>query len=108
MLRKALLAGCLVAGLHLPAAAVAAEPASVGAPAAPIYSSESTEIGTLLDTPETKAILEKYLPDFVGNSQIDMARAMTLKQIQSFAADAITDEVLAKIDADLARISHKK
>jgi hypothetical protein len=29
---------------------------------------------------------------------------MTLKQIQQFAGDQMTDEVLARIDADLARI----
>ena len=33
-----------------------------------------------------------------------MARAMTLKQIQGFASDMLTDDALAKIDADLARI----
>jgi hypothetical protein len=37
-----------------------------------------------------------------------MARGMTLKQIQQFAGDAVTDEALAKIDADLAKIPAKK
>lgn len=108
MLRTSLFAGFLAAGLHLSAAAVAAEPAPVEAPATPAYSTEGTDIGTLLDNPETKTILDKHLPTFASNPQIEMARAMTLKQIQSFAADDITDEVLTKIDADLAKLPPKK
>ena len=37
-----------------------------------------------------------------------MARGMTLKQIQSYSADTVTDDVLAKIDADLAKIPASK
>lgn len=84
--------------------AVAAEPAAASAPA---FSTEASDIGTLLDNAATKAVLIKYLPGFVSNPQIEMARAMTLKQIQSYAADQITDDTLAKIDADLAKIPAK-
>jgi hypothetical protein len=45
---------------------------------------------------------------FADNPQIEMARSMTLKQIQGFAGDAITDEVLAKVDADLAKLPARK
>jgi para-nitrobenzyl esterase len=48
------------------------------------------------------------MPGFSGNPQIDMARSMTLKQIQQFAGDQITDDVLAKVDADLAKIPAAK
>ncbi|MDG2005517.1 MAG: hypothetical protein P8J20_19510 [Novosphingobium sp.] len=68
------------------------------------YSTASTDIGTLLDNDATKAVLDKHVPDFAANPQIGMARAMTLRQIQSFASDMLTDEVLNKIDADLAGI----
>lgn len=77
--------------------------AQSAAPAA-AYSAEATDIGTLIDNPQTKAVLSKHLPDFVANPQIDMARSMTLKQVQSYAADTMTDEVLVKIDADLAKV----
>jgi hypothetical protein len=69
------------------------------------FSVAETDIGTLLDNPATKAILVKHLPDFISNPQVEMARPMTLKQIQSFAADMLTDEVLAKIDAELATVA---
>lgn len=72
------------------------------APAAVAYSTTSTDIGTLLDTPVTRAVLDKHIADFASNPQIDMARAMTLRQIQAFAGDMLSDDVLNAIDADLA------
>ena len=84
--------------------AMAAETPAAAAPA-PAYSTAATDIGTLLDNPQTRAVLDKHMPTFVSNPQIEMARAMTLRQIQSFAADMLTDDVLAKVDADLAKIA---
>lgn len=84
--------------------AIAAEPAPATAPAK--YSSES-DMGTLLDNPATRAVLEKYIAPMINNPQIDAARAMTLKQLQGYAADALPEETLAKIDADLAKIPAK-
>lgn len=86
-----------------PALAIEAAPAAAPAPAK--FSTATTTIGELLDNPVTRAVLEKHAAAMVGNPQIDMARAMTLKQIQGFAGDALTDEVLARIDADLAAIT---
>lgn len=82
--------------------------AAVPAPntAATKYSTSTTDIGTLLDNPATKAILTKYLPEVVNSDQIDMARAMTLKQIQSYSPDAITDAKLAQVDADLGKLKN--
>ncbi|MFM6832643.1 MAG: hypothetical protein ACKOVA_20245 [Novosphingobium sp.] len=95
MFRKVLLAG-LLAVTSVPAMAA-------GAP----YSSAETTIGSLLDDPAAKAVLDKHMPGFAGNPQIEMARSMTLKQIQGFAPDQIKDEVLAKIDVDLAKLPAK-
>ncbi|MCB2078228.1 MAG: hypothetical protein KDE55_11085 [Novosphingobium sp.] len=86
-------------------AALADDHASTSAPApAAKFSTASTDIGTLLDNPATRAVLDKHIPDFASNPQIGMARSMTLRQIQGFASDMLTDEVLAKIDTDLAAI----
>ncbi|MGE3689866.1 MAG: hypothetical protein AB7F98_00640 [Novosphingobium sp.] len=89
------------------AAPALADDAAASAPAAPAYSTSDSTIGTLLDNPATKAVLEKHVAAMVGNPQIEMARGMTLKQIQGFAGDALSDEVLAQIDADLATIPTK-
>jgi len=92
--------------------ALAAEPAkpaetkvAVPAPAAKAkYSTASTEIGALLDDPAAKALLEKVIPGMTTNDQIEMARAMTLKDIQQYAPDQVTDERLTQLDAELAKL----
>ena len=106
MFRPILIAGLLAVGLA--GSAVASAQAPAAASAAPAYSTSETSIGDLLDNPATKAVLDKHMPGFSGNPQIDMTRGMTLKQIQQFASDAVTDEALANIDADLAKIPAKK
>ncbi|TCM16577.1 hypothetical protein EDF56_107156 [Novosphingobium sp. PhB165] len=82
--------------------------APAAAPAATSYTTAKTDLGTLLDNPATKAVLQKYIPNLIANPQIDQARGMTLKEVQSYAADQLTDDTLAKIDADLAKIPAKK
>ena len=77
------------------------------APAKPAYSTADTTIGDLIDNPATKAVLDKHLPGFADNQQIAMARAMTMRQIQGFAADMLPDDKLAQIDADLAALPAK-
>lgn len=72
------------------------------------YSTAETDIGTLLDDPAARAVLEKHAPGFTTDGQVDMARPMTLKSIQPYAAERFSDEVLAKIDADLAKLPAKK
>lgn len=65
------------------------------------YTVKDTDLGTMLDDPVAKAILTKNIPEVIGNAQIEMGRGMTLVQLQQYAADQITDEKLAKIQADL-------
>lgn len=89
-----------------PALAQTAPAANAAAPGAAKakYTTNDTEIGTLLDDPAAKAILEKIVPGMTTNDQIDMARAMTLKAIQQYAADQLTDAKLAQIDAEFAKL----
>lgn len=68
------------------------------------YTTEDTAVGDLIDNPKSRAIVDKYIPGFSSSEQIDMARGMTLKSIQAFSPDAVTDDALAKIDADLAKL----
>ncbi|WJM25290.1 hypothetical protein QUC32_09110 [Novosphingobium resinovorum] len=107
MLRQIFIAGTMAFAVAAPAWASAAEPAAVSAPSG-TFSTSTSSIGTLLENPATSAILTKYLPDLVSNPQIEMARGMTLKQIQSYSSDTVTDEVLAKIDAELVRVPAQK
>jgi para-nitrobenzyl esterase len=88
-------------------AQAAKPPAASATAAAAHYSTSTTEIGTLLDDPAAKAVIEKHVPGMTTNDQIDMARAMTLKDIQQYSPDAVTDKVLAAIDADFAKLPAK-
>lgn len=106
MLRRAF-AALAVLSVSIAAAAVAAEPAPVTSAAPANYNSSDSQIGALLDDPAAKAVLQRHLPQLVSSAQIDMARSMTLKQIQGYSGHMISDDVLAKIDADLAKLLTK-
>jgi para-nitrobenzyl esterase len=105
---KPSIAAILIAGscCFIPMGANAAEPASGTAAAQPLTTS-ATQIGVLLDDPSAKAILVKYIPQLANNAQIAMARNLTLKQIQAYAGDQLTDETLGKIDWDLSKLPPK-
>ena len=91
------------------AAPALADGVPAAAPAlAPTYTTVATDLGTLLDNPATKAVLNKYIPTMISNPQIEMARSMTLKQLQSYVSDQLTDEKLARIDADFAKLPAAK
>ena len=76
------------------------------APAAAKLTTEDTDIATLLANPAAKAVLTKHIPSIVGNDQINMAGSMTLRALQSYSPE-LTDDVLNKIDADLAKLPAK-
>jgi hypothetical protein len=102
MIRFAVAAGMLA--ISVPALAAEPVPAAPAAAPAVKYSTATSDIGTLVDNPATKAVLDKNLPGFADNPQISMVRSMTMRQIQQFAPDALTDEKLAKVDAELAAL----
>ena len=89
-----------------PAAALAQTAPAPAAPATAVhYTVEETDIGTLLDDPAAKAVLDKHVAGFSANEQIDMARSMTLKGIQQYAPDKLTDKVLSDIQVDLDKLT---
>lgn len=106
---KILAAAAVALGVIGAAPALAADaPAKAATPTAkPAYSTTQTPIGDLLDDPAAKAILVKDLPGLVDDQRIDMARGMTLKQVQTYAPQQITDEKLAAVDADFAKLAAK-
>lgn len=87
---------------------VANAQAPAPAAAATGYNVEQTDIGTLLDDPAAKAVIDKHLPGFSSNPQLDMARSMTLKTVQQYSPDSLTDKALNDIQADLAKLPVKK
>ena len=85
--------------------AMVAVPVAAEAPAAHAgLSVGTTDLGTLLDDAGAKAVLMKHIPALISNEQIQMARSMTLKQLQQYAGDTVNDEKLAAIQADLDKL----
>jgi hypothetical protein len=86
--------------LILAAALLAAAPAY--AQGAPKYSTTTTPYSKLLADPAAKAVIEKLLPESLQYA--DVIGDQTLKEVQPMAQGAVTDEMLAKVDAELAKI----
>ncbi len=86
------------------AAAPAAEPAPQAAAGAPRFTVGETKLGDLLKDDSARALLDKHFPGMSSDKRIGMAKGMTLKSIQKFAAGQFPDETLAALDADLAQL----
>ncbi len=109
MMRYVVVLACLSTSLAAPAVAQTAPPTAAQSAAAPVhYSSATTPIGTLLDDPASKAILDKFVPGLATNPQIEMVRGMTLKDIQQYSPDKLNDKVLAELDAGFQSVPSKK
>lgn len=105
-MRAIILAAFVAAAIPAVACAQAAKTAPAAAAAA--YNTTDYDLGTLIDNPTTKAVLDKHIPSMINSDQITMARGMTLRGLQQYAGDTLTDAKLAVIDAELAKIPVKK
>lgn len=65
--------------------------------------STNSDIGSLVDNPAAKAILDKHFPGMTNNPAIGAAKAMTLRAVKQFIP-GLTDEKLAALDAELATV----
>ncbi len=89
--------------------AVAQEVQSTPAAKPAHYSVQTTLVGTLLDDPAAAAILQKMIPTVWANQMFhDSGRSLTLKAIQQYEPDALSDENLAKIQAEFDKIPAKQ
>jgi hypothetical protein len=105
--------------LILAALAVAATPAVIApvlageAPAEPAapsahYSVSATTVGKMLDDPVANALLKKLIPSVYANEMFHtMGRDLTLKEIQQYESEALSDANLEKIQAELNKIPAK-
>jgi para-nitrobenzyl esterase len=100
-MRLTTIAAIALLGFSITVPVVAAD--QPAAPAAARMTTAATPLGDLLDNPASKAVLAKYAPMLTQGGQIDQARPMTVKSLQQYIP-ALTDDVLAKIDAELAQV----
>jgi hypothetical protein len=97
----AALAGSLIVLPAFAAPAIAQE-------AAKHYSVAETPAGKLIDDPAAAEVLKKHIPTVWANEMFQtMGRDVPLKAIQQYEPEALSDETLAKIQADLDKIPAK-
>lgn len=88
----------------LPQTAPQAAPAPSSTPvAAPKYTLD-TPIETLVADEAAKTVLNADLPGLLEIPQYEMIKGLSLKQLQPYSGGKLTDELLAKTAADLAKI----
>jgi hypothetical protein len=76
--------------------------------AAAHYSVSTTLVGKMLDDPAANALLKRMIQTVYANEMFQSAgRDLTLKAIQQYEPEALSDENLAKIQAELDKIPAK-
>lgn len=100
---KTIIASALLA-LAAPAVAQTAPVNPGTAPAAGSFSVDSTSIEALAADPQAKAVLDKELPQLLTHPAYDQFKVMTLSQLAPMSQGSITEEKLAAIQAELAKI----
>jgi hypothetical protein len=68
------------------------------------FSTRMTRIEELLADPKARAALDKRLPGFSTDSRLPQAYQMTIRDIAPYVPDVFTEDMLKKIDEDLAAI----
>nr|PZN66713.1 MAG: hypothetical protein DIU62_07425 [Pseudomonadota bacterium] len=67
-----------------------------------------TQVATLLDDPAANEVLKKMIPTVYANEMFHtMGRELTLKAIQQYEPEALSDENLAKVQAELDKLTPK-
>ena len=90
--------------LLLAAAAATAQPAPAPAASATAPLSVDAPIETIAATPAGKAVLQSDVPGLLDHPAYDSFKSMSLKDVQPMSEGKITDAMLAKAAADLAKI----
>lgn len=81
-----------------------AQTAPAPAPAAAAKFSLDTPIEALVADARAKAVLDADLPGVTSHPSYDMFKAMSLRAVQPMSNGKLTDEMLKKVETDLAAI----
>ncbi|HWQ05217.1 MAG TPA: hypothetical protein VN452_07665 [Longilinea sp.] len=63
-----------------------------------------SKVKEIMTTPESVAVIEKYLPGISKNPAVKMGYSMTMRAAAAFPASGISPEMLLKIDEDLKKL----
>ena len=92
----------------LPVGSAAASAQTTTPSPASHYSVNSTLVGKLLDDPAAAAVLKRLAPTVYANPMFQQdGRALTLRDIQTYETDALSDANLAKIQAEFDKLPPK-
>jgi len=115
-MRKLVVVGIVVglvsssAALHAAAAGTGSkQPDSATTTAGPKrtvrYTTSNTPIGTLAADPAARAVVEQYIPSLMSPEFLPLVSHTSLKGIQGYAYKVLTDDVLAQMDAQFAKLT---
>ncbi|MCX8474266.1 MAG: hypothetical protein MT490_00585 [Sphingomonas sp.] len=85
------------------APAPAPAPAPAAAPAAAKFNLDTPIEGLVADA-QAKAVLDADLPGVSTHPSYDMFKGMSLRAVQPMSGGKLTDEMLKKVETDLAAI----
>jgi hypothetical protein len=69
--------------------------------ASPATFNGDTPIETLAADPAGKAVLEKDLPHLLNHPSYEQFKSMSLRQLEPYSGGALTDDQIAKVEANL-------
>ncbi len=101
---KLLVAGAVAAAVLSPTAMAQQTPAPATAAAPAAKFSLDTPIETLIADAKAKAVLDTDIPGLSSHPALDQFKAMSLRAVQPFSQGALTDEMLKKVETDLAAV----
>ncbi|AQR74897.1 hypothetical protein [Sphingomonas sp. LM7] len=79
--------------------------APAAAPAAPAAKFNlDTPIEVIVADPQAKAVLDADIPGTTTHASYGMFKSMSLRAVQPFSQGKLTDEMLKKVETDLAAI----
>ncbi|NIJ21372.1 hypothetical protein FHS95_003075 [Sphingomonas naasensis] len=84
-------------------AQTATAPAPAAKPAAAKFNLD-TPIETLVGDPKAKAVLDADLPGIATHPSYEFFKSMSLRAVQPMSDGKLTDEMLKKVETDLAAI----
>ncbi|MEO8309323.1 MAG: hypothetical protein ABI616_14910 [Pseudomonadota bacterium] len=104
---RSLILATLVVGA-MPMTIMPAFAADAAAAPSAHYSVSTTLVGKMLDDPAANAVLKKMIPTVYANEMFQSSgRELTLKDIQQYEPEALSDQNLAKLQAELDKIPAK-
>jgi len=78
-----------------------AAPPAASQAATPATFNGDTPVETIAADPVAKAVLEKDLPHLLTHPAYEQFKTMSLRQLEPLSGGALTDENIAKVEADL-------